>query len=156
MKSGKWKAIIIKDPKLRIVRENLRLLLKAAIDSRLSHLSHLEDLYRKKRISYKLTPSQWNREVSISKMINNLLHARANSILTCSEGSSCVLNEAEGYNISLEKDMVWNPIFRRWICIGCYNYFYATDSAKKRLVEVKDCIDNENAEFKKFIEELKK
>ncbi|MFX0036301.1 MAG: hypothetical protein ACFE9I_11765 [Candidatus Hermodarchaeota archaeon] len=71
MKSQKWKIIVIKDPQLRRVRTNLRVILKEAIQSELRRLGYLMDLYSRKKV---LTSSQEKRESMLIKISNNLLH----------------------------------------------------------------------------------
>ncbi|MFX1323037.1 MAG: hypothetical protein ACFFAQ_15485 [Promethearchaeota archaeon] len=59
-----------------------------------------------------------------------------NSILRCSEGSTCKSRELMplAQEIStLNKDMVWYPLLKHWICINCYNFYYKSESTKKRL-----------------------
>ncbi len=134
MKSDKWKAIIIKDAQLRKIRKNLRVLLKSAIDIEISRLRGLENLYRKKRISSNLTPSQWKREITLSRMSNRLDQARYRSILQCTFGSMCISPEAKRMHsgiASLNKDMVWSPLEKAWICIDCYNYYYGTEAKRQ-------------------------
>lgn len=136
MKSKKWKAIIIKNLRLRIIRENLRTLLKVAITTEIKRLDHLEDLYRQKRITNKQVPSQWKRELSIYDKKESLMTARDHSILRCAEGSTCKSIEIESLAqelSTLDKDMVWNPLLKHWVCIDCYDFYYKSDSAKKEL-----------------------
>ncbi len=64
MRSQKWKAVIIKDPKLRRIRTSLRVILREAIHTKLIHLGKLKELYGNKK---KLTPSQENREIMLIK-----------------------------------------------------------------------------------------
>ncbi|MFX0060089.1 MAG: hypothetical protein ACFE8J_17470, partial [Candidatus Heimdallarchaeota archaeon] len=34
---------------------------------------------------------------------------------------------------TIDKDKVWNPILRSWICIDCYINYYITDEKKESL-----------------------
>ncbi len=137
MKTNKWKIAHLKDLRLRIIRENLRTLLVFAIREKVKHLSHLENLYRQKRIYDKQVPSQWKRESNICDMGQQLMDAWSHSILRCSEGSSC--KSSSGLRLltseisTLDKDMVWNPLNKHWICIDCYNFYYKSESAKREL-----------------------
>lgn len=136
MKSKRWRPIIIKDIRLRLVRENLRTLIKLAVDTEIKRLDYLEDLYRQRHINHRQTPSQWNRELSIYDKKESVMASLNNSILRCSEGSTCKSGELIPLTqeiSTLDKDMVWNPLLKHWICINCYNFYYKSESAKKRL-----------------------
>lgn len=138
MKSKRWRPINLKDIRLRVIRENLRTLMKLAVDAEISRLNDKEDLYRQKRINDKQTPSQWKRELFIYNKKESLVSAQNNSILRCSEGSTCKSSEISMLTqelSTLDKDMVWNPLLKHWICIDCYNFYYKSESAKERLDE---------------------
>ena len=144
MKTNKWKQIKIKDLKLRIIRENLRRLLELAVEAEVNRLGRLEDLYRQKRIENKQVPSHWKRELSISDKGEKIMNAWGHSILRCSEGSMCKNSEITSLSqdiSTLDKDMVWNPLLKHWICIDCYNFYYKSESAKE---ELEDFLKKEN------------
>ncbi|MFX0044162.1 MAG: hypothetical protein ACFE8L_14710, partial [Candidatus Hodarchaeota archaeon] len=65
MRLRRWRPIIIKDIRLRVIRENLRTLIKLAVRAEIKRLDYLEDLYRQKRVNQKITPSQQKREFFI-------------------------------------------------------------------------------------------
>ena len=91
------------------------------------YLRHLEILYIIKRLSGKQTLSQWRRELYIQSERERLSKAYNRSILQCSEGSTCVSKIVRPFaqdTTTLDKDMVWNPFLKVWICIDCYNYYY--------------------------------
>jgi len=138
MRLKRWRPIIIKDIRLRVIRENLRTLMRLAVDAEIKRLDYLEDLYRQKRINHKQTPSQWLRELFIYDKKDSIMTALDSSILRCSEGSTCKSREVMplAQDIStLDKDMVWNPLLRHWICIDCFNFYYKSESARNELEE---------------------
>ena len=150
MKSDKWKAIVIKDARLRKVRKNLRELLKLAIKSDIDRLNKLRHLYMDKD---RLTPSQWKRKVSFSRAVNDLLHLESRSMLKCSEGSWCMSRERNPNISDLDKDMVWNPLLKEWICIDCYNHYYGTEAQKG---ELKRHLEKEAALWEEVTKDLPK
>jgi len=81
MSSLKVKKVLIINPYLRILRKNLRVVLRFAIQDEIHRLNTLENLYRSKGLEKSLTPSQWKREKQISKL---------KDILVCLERSSCI------------------------------------------------------------------
>ena len=136
MRSQKWKAIIIKDSKLRRVRTSLRIILNEAIRSELRHLNKLQYLYIEKRVAKKIIPSQSKRDVYLTKRSNELLQALTESVLNCCEGSRCKSikeNKLSPDIATLGENMVWNPLLKRWNCIKCYNFHYRTIDQKKKL-----------------------
>lgn len=139
MRSMKWKVIIIKDSHLRKIRRVLRTLVKLAIHTQFEYLRKLRSLHRNRRILGKQTPSQWKREVALSRMIDDLLQVKTNSILRCSMGSACKSPEAKQLPhdvASLDKDMIWNPLSKNWVCIDCYNVHFGTQQQKELLQKV--------------------
>jgi len=142
VKSKKWKVIYIKRPQLRQLRTNLRTILKLAIEDYLNKLSSIEDLYRRKRNEIKFTPSQWKREIQLSRMGNDLLSAYCKSILNCSCGTPCESARLTGkppHVISLEVDMGWVPPLKHWICAKCHERDY---SKKEHRVLLKKFVHN--------------
>ncbi len=138
MRLKSWRPIILKDFRLRVIRENLRTLISLAVDAEISRLNEKEDLYRQRRINHRQTPSQWRRELSIYDKKESIMKTLNSSILRCSEGSTCKSREIMPLTqdiLTLDKDMVWNPLLRHWICINCYNFYYKSESAKRRLEE---------------------
>lgn len=128
MKTDKWKAIVIKDAQLRRIRKNLRTLLKLAIDKEVARLRELKHLYWDKD---GLTPSQRRREVSIDRAVNKFLRLKGRSMLNCSEGSLCMSRERDPDISDLDKDMVWNPLLKKWVCVECYNFYYGTEAKRQ-------------------------
>ena len=121
---------------MRVIRENLRALLKLAFEREIERLNYLEDLYRQKRIDNKQVPSNWKRELFIYDKKNNLIAAKDHSLLRCAEGSTCKSIELRSVSqdmSTLDRDMVWNPLLKHWICINCYNFYYKSDSARREL-----------------------
>ena len=80
-----------------------------------------------------------NRTTGIAEIYDQkerIMSAWARSTLRCSEGSMCKNTEITSLSqdmSTLDKDMVWNPLLRHWICIDCYNFYYESDSAKEEL-----------------------
>jgi len=120
MKSKKPRLIILKDPKLRKIRENLRIILKLAYLDESKRLDRLEDLYIEKNT---LTPSQQKRDIQLGRMNNNLMTAYDNSILKCSLGAACSSYEEAVENGTIDPverpidlDMGWLPQYGSWYC----------------------------------------
>jgi len=119
MKLKKPRLIVLKDPKLRKVRENLRIILRLAYLDESKRLSQLTDLYLQKR----LTPSQQNRETQLIRVNDKLYHTFNESILQCKLGAAC-----DSYKEALENgtidsidrpidlDMGWLPQYNSWFC----------------------------------------
>lgn len=154
MRSKEWKIIIVKDLRLRKIRKNLRTLLRLALHTQYEKLRKLRSLHRNKRILGKQTPSQRRRQVALIKMIDNLLQADASSILGCSMGSACKAPEAKQlpHDIaSLDKDMVWNPLSKNWVCIDCYKVHFGTQQQKELLQKVIKAGKAEEEEITKML-----
>lgn len=120
MKSKKPRLIVLKDPKLRKIRENLRTILKLAYDDESKRLSQLTFLYLEKNI---LTPSQEKRETQLIKMNDKLYHTFKDSILQCSLGAACnSYKEAvengtiDAVERPIDLDMGWLPQYVAWFC----------------------------------------
>lgn len=78
------KKLIIRNPKLRTIRNNLRTLIKLAVLDEDKRLSKIRGLYSEKlRINGKLTASQYKRSCQIHEMREYLLTTYTNSICTC-------------------------------------------------------------------------
>ncbi|KKN15375.1 hypothetical protein LCGC14_0986710 [marine sediment metagenome] len=103
MKSKKPRLIVLKDPKLRKARENLRTILKLAYYDERERLRNLNHLYFEKDT---LTPSQQKRDIQLGRMNNNLMTAFDNSILKCNLGAAC-----NSYKEMVEKGSI-DPIER--------------------------------------------
>ena len=147
MKANKWKKIIIRNPNLRQLRKNLRSVIKFAVDDELKRLRQIGYLYTNKRIEKGLTPSQQKRSFAISKLKRDLRHSYSSSIIKCMSGSGCITSKKQGkphYIISLDVDMVWNPLDESWICINCYNHYFSSEElrfAYKSFLERDKAID---------------
>ncbi|KKM04849.1 hypothetical protein LCGC14_1760090 [marine sediment metagenome] len=120
MKSKKPRLIVLKDPKLRKIRANLRTILKLAYNDERIRIRDLEHLYTERET---LTPSQQKRDIQLGRMNNELYHAFNDSILRCSLGAACnSYKEAveEGSIKPIERpidlDMGWLPQYREWFC----------------------------------------
>ena len=123
MKSKEPRLIVLKDPKLRKIRENLRLILKLAYLDESKRLSCLEDLYREKYIQIGLTPSQQKRKSQLIRKNNYLMTAYNNSILHCYLGAACSSYEEAVENGTIDPrerpidlDMGWLPQYGSWYC----------------------------------------
>lgn len=140
MKGDKWKIIIIKGTKLRLLRKNLRTVIKLALDDKRKLLLQLDRIYTEKRIKKGLTPSQQNRYRIISIQNRDLRLAYDSSILRCFMGGGCMSRKDESYiDKSLNEDMVWNPLDKAWICVNCYVYYFITDKKKKNYEKFLSC-----------------
>ncbi len=78
------KKVAIKDPKLRIIRDNFRTIVKLAVIDEYERLKDLGNLYReKRRKGHKLTPSQKRRDILLHHKQEYLVTTFANSICVC-------------------------------------------------------------------------
>jgi len=139
MRSQKWKVITLKNPKLRLIRTSLRVILSKSINRELVRLGHLRDLYRKKRLDGKFVPSQERRENELINKSSDLLQALTRSVLHCGGDAACISfekNKLSADIATLGEDMVWNPLLKRWNCINCYNYKYKTKAQKQILQDI--------------------
>jgi len=139
MRSEKWKVISLKNPKIRLIRTNLRVILRKSIEHELKRLSHLRRLYREKRLDGKLVPSQERRENELINKSSDLLQALTHSVLHCGGDATCISfekNKLSADIATLGEDMVWNPLFKRWVCINCYNYKYKNKAQKQILQDI--------------------
>ena len=126
MKSLKVKKVILKNPHLRNLRKNLRIVLRLAIQDEIRRLDRLEDLYINKR---KQIPSQEKREIQISRLSDRLMHLEHRSCITCHEPFCAFHKDRVGKVIRSDQrttdlDMVWIPWYERWVCLDCYDYYY--------------------------------
>ncbi len=123
MKSKKPRLIVLKDPKLRKIRTNLRVVLKLAYLNESKRLDRLEDLYIEKDAQKGLTPSQQKRDIQLGRMNNNLMTVYDNSILKCSLGAACNSYKEAVENGTIDPverpidlDMGWLPQYGSWFC----------------------------------------
>ena len=123
MKSKKPRLIVLKDPKLRKIRENLRIILKLAYYNERERLRNLAHLYIEKNIRKGLTPSQQKRNSELVRKNNKLMTAFQGSILTCSLGAACSSYEEAFENgiidpneRPIDLDMGWLPQYGAWYC----------------------------------------
>ena len=123
MKSKKPRLIVLKDPNLRKIRENLRTILKLAYDDEWERLYKLAHLYLEKDVQKDLTPSQRRREAQLDRGRNKLYHTFKDSILQCSLGAACKSYEEAVENGTIDPverpidlDMGWLPQYGAWYC----------------------------------------
>ena len=104
------KTIIIKNPQLRKIRNNLRLLfIKAASDRK----SQLRDEFRRVWWDEDGNPKEYNNgRIRISHDIRGEME-KIDKIL---DRSICFCPSCR----SSDKDMVRNPVTKVWFCIQCY------------------------------------
>lgn len=126
MKSKKVRKVVLKTPRLRQVRNNLRIILKLAVNEELFKLDKIYDLYRNRTV---LTPSQQKRKLQVGKKGKALDHSYYSSTLQCSCGAACVsLDKAIEKGLNPEDrptdlDLVWVPWLEKWSCIKCFEYY---------------------------------
>lgn len=126
MKSKKIHKIVLKNQKLKHVRNNLRIILKLTVKEELSRLSKLKELYFKKD---KLSPSQRRRRGQLSRQYNNLYHCFIKSTLQCNSGAACISFQKakkKGFNPKdrpTDLDLVWVPWLEKWFCVECFETF---------------------------------
>ncbi len=125
MNSLKVKKVEIKDSKLRNLRKGLRQVLKLAVHDKFAYYTHLENLYREKRIKRgNLTPSQLKRTRELSKLKNKLNTDFQRSVCHCSSGYCLSTEQARPEKIPMDLDMVWVPWMKSWYCGACFEAYY--------------------------------
>ncbi|UCD02036.1 MAG: hypothetical protein JSV23_03155 [Promethearchaeota archaeon] len=126
MKSKKVCRVILRTPRMRRVRNNLRVILKLAVKSELNRLRHLESLYLHKKRRNGLTPSQQKRYSQVKRKRSRLYFRYIESTLQCGGSSACYsFQEAKkhGFNPQdrpTDLDLVWVPWLENWFCIKCF------------------------------------
>lgn len=90
MKSKNWRPIVLKNPQLRQIRTNLRIVLGLAVKEKTYRLLRLGMIYTEKSYALGLTRSQKRRKKSINKTFGALTSKHDKSILRCSFGVECV------------------------------------------------------------------
>ena len=78
------KKVTIKNPKLRAIRDNLRIIIKLAVIDEYERLKDLQSLYLDKRMKgYTLTPSQEKRDIQLHHQSEYLIDTFSNSVCIC-------------------------------------------------------------------------
>ncbi len=113
----KTRKIIIKNPRLQYIRNNLRKIIVLATKSRMSILRHQERLYCENRDAVHNTPSQQKRERYLLNKRYELGRILKRSICSCFSGNQCS-NQAESDTSFV--DMVYVAYEGAWYCIMCY------------------------------------
>jgi len=129
MKSLKIKKVILKNPHLRRLRKNLRIVLRLAIQDKIRRLGKLEDLYLEKSKLRKLTPSQKKRQSQIIQLGDRLMRLERKSCITCNENFCVFHKDRPGKSTwfehrSTDLDLVWIPWREKWVCLDCYEEYY--------------------------------
>ena len=136
MKSKKVRIIELKDPKLRLIRKNLRDIIKFAARKEIRRLHVMQDKYLGKG----MTPEEDRMFTKFSRKGDKLMFALSDSIIQCSSGAQCDSYEEakkHGFNPGdrpTDLDMVWIPYYQKWFCLNCYkstfydaNYNYISE-----------------------------
>lgn len=129
------KTSILKNPRLRKIRKNLRDVIISAVNIEIDRLSALEKLYTEKRWkSGLMIPSRWKRECSLYNKSSELRRALKKSICLCDNSAGCV---SGGQQVGTEKhntqvDMIWDPCGEGWICDWCFYLLYPSSPISKK------------------------
>lgn len=130
MKSLNVKKVILKNPHLRNLRKNLRIVLRLAIDDKIRRLDKLNKLYLEKSRQGKQVPSQKKREIQISRLSDKLMHLEERrSCITCNEPYCISHKDRPGKSTWFEQrtndlDLVWIPWHEKWVCLDCYEEYH--------------------------------
>lgn len=128
----KKRTVSIKDPRLRRIRNNLRLLLLELTSAQLKryfeerHKLHmdLDGNYRN------LSESKKPRASELTKKMREIDILRDRSIIRC---PSCRMND---------RDMTFNPELKQWYCVQCYRemgeFYYQQKEARAKGLEHDD------------------
>ena len=121
------RTISIKDPKLRRIRDQFRVLLLRIgeariieILNRMGELQESEGFWDEKSSNYKRLQKETQELSSQESDLNSAINS---SIIYC---PVCRTND---------KDMTYNPISRRWYCVECYkfNQMFETEQGRPEL-----------------------
>lgn len=83
-KIKKTRRLVIKNPKLRLARNNFRTIIKLAVLDEFQRIDSLDSLYLEKlRVRKKLTPTQFKRYNQLHEMKEYLITTFSNSICVC-------------------------------------------------------------------------
>ncbi|MFX1281159.1 MAG: hypothetical protein ACFFA3_17545 [Promethearchaeota archaeon] len=104
MKDGR--RILIKDPKLRNLRNNLRMIIKQAV---LRKQNELLEKSRKTRKGKEMTRELIEKLRNINREIHKLRRALQVSICEC---AACARSDT---------DMIFHPRWKAWYCPDCYD-----------------------------------
>lgn len=129
MKRKTPKLIAIKDPKLRKIRRNLRILIDQAVYAELDRLRQLIRLNREKIEKSTITLSQKEKDGELESYRSILHELSIHWIGYCRRGIHC-LSKKDGLDL-YDLDKVWVPQEKSWLCEKCYEYFFKPN--QKRL-----------------------
>jgi len=116
----------LRTPRIRRVRNNLRIILKLAVKNELNRLTCLKGLYLDKKRRSSLTLSQQKRYGQVRRKWNRLYFRFIESTLQCGSGAACYsFREAKKQRFNpqdrpTDLDLVWVPWLEKWFCIKCY------------------------------------
>ena len=126
MKSKEVCKVILRTPRIKHVRDNLRVILKLAVKGELSRQAKIKRLYLHKGIRCGLTPSQQRRYDQVSRKWKDLYFRFIESTLQCGGGSACyTFQEAKKHGFNPQDrppdlDLVWVQWLEKWFCIKCF------------------------------------
>ena len=115
----KKKTIIIKDPHLRKIRDNLRVVIDRAVNNEVSRFWNLMMQIDRS------TDEGHNQYFALMRQRDALGRAERDSTIQC---AAC--------NFGIHRDVRFNPFDKAWFCIECYDLirdqYYETMAKKKR------------------------
>ena len=126
MKSKKVRRVILRTPRMKHVRSNLRIILKLAVKNELCRLAKVKRLYHDRLIKSHLTPSQRKRHNHIGVKYRTLYHHYLESTLQCGGGAACYsFQEAKKDRFNPQDRptdlcLVWVPWLEKWFCVKCF------------------------------------
>jgi len=129
------KTSILKNPRLRKIRKNLRDIIIYAINEEIDRLIALRVLYIKKREeSGLILPSRFKREVALQHKLMGLRSALRKSICLCYNSAGCVSGgqQVGGKEYNTNVNMIWDPKYERWICDWCFYLQYPSSPISKK------------------------
>lgn len=107
----KKRIIAIRDPKLRKIRANLRLLL---LKCKSVQWNQFHDEYEELRFDKNHHPLDLTRD---EKKKVGILQQKMRVLDEASEKSICKCRKC----LVTDKDMVYSPVYQGWFCVECYN-----------------------------------
>ena len=120
----KDRKIIIKNPLLRRLRSNLRIILLEAISAKIDLLYELQKEIEDDMVNLGIdSPSdshEWRRLEDERRVLRSLIE---NGICQCSFGGAC-----EQWPLKVDRwgptdlDMAYSAIDREWYCLKCYDW----------------------------------
>lgn len=138
----KKRTIVIKDPYLRKIRNNLRkFLIQLVVEREEEIQDRIERIVYDKHKSFRDLKDEEKEEVSS-------LNLELRKYMSLIRDSICYCNTCQ----SKEKDMSFNPMLKKWYCVDCFKEFREEYTIQKpRRIREGDWDENTEIFYKSFL-----